>query len=126
MIAEVGSAARGIARNEEGFGEAAKAAAAPKKRELKGREIDGEGVRRKGSGGGGIRVIAGDGAGAGDRLDAESRTQHSVSEAHIIRRRKKRRRWNGTIERERVVEMKCNFVIRRRGEKKVRWVSHEQ
>lgn len=45
------------------------------KREVNGREIEGERVRN-GAGGGGICVIGGDGGGAGDRLDGETRSNH--------------------------------------------------
>lgn len=45
------------------------------KREVNGREIKGERVR-KGAGGGGICMIGGDGGGAGDRLDGETRSNH--------------------------------------------------
>lgn len=79
MIAGGGSAARRIAGNENGF-RAAKPSSATEKREVKRREIDGEGVRN-GAGGGGICVIGGDGGGAGERLDAESRSQHFILEA---------------------------------------------
>lgn len=39
--------------------------------------MEGEGVR-KGAGGGGICVIGGDGGGAGDRLNKETRSEHFV------------------------------------------------
>lgn len=44
---------------------------------MNGREIEGDGVR-EGAGGCGICVIDGEGGGAGDWLDAETRSDHFV------------------------------------------------